>query len=447
MYHLKESSVRKFYVYAYINNDGTPYYIGVGTGDRQSEKHHADYCQPPADPALNVRVCDDMTFHESRFLEKQLIKFWGRRCTGEGPLENRAIGDWFSLTPAEQEQRANEANPNVFWALNLETWEIKHNSVCSWLANDLSLPPSRIFNALAGTQGNSICNSWCFCQLPPGATEDEARAECLRIINDRSARTTFMYYGWNLETGETRAGLLLKDMFPEFSLISQSGLTNIINGRAVTGYGWALARVGIEMPPHELAAQAPEDVFDPEYWASVQLRLDGKQRRFKSDEDIRISSALASGNYGTIVWDFEAGTAEVAISRQDFVEKLGVNDGGFCQVCNPKHKHVLIDGKYGGFTIREEGLVDPMNLSIEAFEALPRVKEAKALAHEAYLDQVVEVVMTSKKTGAEYRGASRVSAAKASGMSQASVNRALKPGGTRDWVAHVVTRRDLTPDN
>lgn len=78
----------KYYVYEYLREDGTPYYIGKGTGKRWQEKHTVNV--PPKD---RVRfVADRLTEQEAWDLEIALIAKYGRKDLGTGILRNLTNG-------------------------------------------------------------------------------------------------------------------------------------------------------------------------------------------------------------------------------------------------------------------------------------------------------------------------------------------------------------------
>ena len=81
-----------FYTYAYLREDGTPYYIGKGSGMR-AFRHHKGRKKnftPPADRILFLKT--DLTEQEALDHETYLIFVYGRKDKGTGILTNLTDG-------------------------------------------------------------------------------------------------------------------------------------------------------------------------------------------------------------------------------------------------------------------------------------------------------------------------------------------------------------------
>ena len=80
----------EYYTYAYLREDGTPYYIGKGNGRRayQKQKWH----NPPKNKSRIIFLKQNLTEEEAFKHEIYMIAVFGRKDLGTGILRNRTNG-------------------------------------------------------------------------------------------------------------------------------------------------------------------------------------------------------------------------------------------------------------------------------------------------------------------------------------------------------------------
>lgn len=104
-------SWKNFYVYQYVREDGSPFYIGKGSKNRINESH-SPWLDIPA-PEFRVVIKDNLTEEEAFNLELFLIKKYGRKIDG-GILENKKISRWVAQAgwkhSEEAKQKISKAN-------------------------------------------------------------------------------------------------------------------------------------------------------------------------------------------------------------------------------------------------------------------------------------------------------------------------------------------------
>lgn len=104
-------SWRKFYVYQYIREDGSPFYIGKGSKNRINESH-SPWLNIPA-PEYRKVIKDGLSEQEAFDLELKLINYYGRKIDG-GVLENKKISRWVAQAgwkhTEETKQKISKAN-------------------------------------------------------------------------------------------------------------------------------------------------------------------------------------------------------------------------------------------------------------------------------------------------------------------------------------------------
>jgi len=119
----------RFYTYAYLREDRTPYYIGKGQGNRAYKKRKGEV-KPPKDKSRIIFLKQNLTEEEEAFKhEIYMIAVFGRIDLGTGILRNKTDGGegssgWGPSEECKRKQseiKRGENNPNYAKSPSEET--------------------------------------------------------------------------------------------------------------------------------------------------------------------------------------------------------------------------------------------------------------------------------------------------------------------------------------
>lgn len=113
----------EYYTYAYLREDGTPYYIGKGKGKRAYKKGR-DEVKPPRDKSRIIILKTNLTEEAAFKHEIYMIAVFGRKNLGTGILRNKTDGgDGASGMICPPQVRKAVKKSNINRMKDIEFWD------------------------------------------------------------------------------------------------------------------------------------------------------------------------------------------------------------------------------------------------------------------------------------------------------------------------------------
>lgn len=224
-----------FYVYLYLREDATPYYVGKGKNLRAWAKHNVNL---PRDEDRIVFIARNLSESEAHLLEKRLIASYGRKNNNTGILRNltdggEGISGYKHSEESKQKNRESNSGANhPFYGLtgkqhfNYGRKNSEHSNRMSGAGNSIHKPGALEKQKKSLPRGDSH-------YMRSEIGRERARGE-----NNSRCDTT--KYNFVHDSGSvefcTRYSLYTKYK------LTRKGVRDLVNGQLTAHKGWRIVR-------------------------------------------------------------------------------------------------------------------------------------------------------------------------------------------------------------
>lgn len=222
-----------YYVYAYLREDGSPYYIGKGSAGRAWIKHN-EGVNPPKDLTKIIILEHKLSDVGALAIERRMIRWYGRKDLETGILRNKSDGGdgpaGRRVTHLEKEQKRKQMKQ--WWDENSQEKE-KRRETCVFT------DPFVVKKRIDSVTGD---NSW----LRSEEGRQWAREEYLKKGNfgksgsDHHCYDHNLYVFINIDTNVVEQ--LTRQQLKNKYNLTKSGVKYLMKGNGKTHRSWKLSR-------------------------------------------------------------------------------------------------------------------------------------------------------------------------------------------------------------